>query len=288
MATCQNGYVAIPTSTDPRLVAIHRIAGRVRRGGPDIVFDRLVNFFDTNIEDIDKAKDEWGYAYRPVRGQTTGLSNHAGYAIDVNAMQHPRGVRGTFTREQIRKMDAFLKKDLEGVVRWGEKYTIGKVDGMHFEIVGSPASVSRVAAKLSKAPGAVAPTGKPSKPAAKPKPSKPAPAKAFPEIALILDGRAGAVTISALQVVLGRVTKDYKGKLTGKWDKSTTKAVQVWLGRIGRAPGKADGILGPNTIKALQRLLKARAGYTGMIDGKLQSMTATALQRYLNGQRRYC
>lgn len=283
MATCQNGYPAIPTGTDPRLVAIPRIAGRVRRGGPDIIFDHLVNFFDTNIEDIDKSKDEWGYAYRPVRGQATGYSNHAGgYAIDVNAMQHPRGVRGTFTREQIRKMDAFLKNDLEGVVRWGEKYTVGKVDGMHFEIIGSPAAVARVAAKLSKAPAVIAPTGKP-----KPKPITAPAVKAYPAIALIVDGRAGSVTVKALQVLLRDVTKDYKGKLTGAWDKATIKAMQVWLKRIKRYGGLIDGKLGPMTIKALQSLLRDRAGYKGYIDGKLQSMSAEALQRYLNGQRRY-
>lgn len=289
MATCQNGWPAIPTGTDSRLVAIPRIIGRVRKGAVAVIFDHLTNFFDTHIENIDGSRDEWGYAYRPVRGQTTGLSNHAGYAIDINAMRHPRRVYGTFSAAQKKKMNAYLKNTLEGVVRWGENYPRPYVvDGMHFEIVGTPAQVARVAAKLS-APAVIAP-------AAKPKPSAPAkapakapdkaPAKAYPAVALIVDGGLGPVTVRALQSLLS-VTKDYKGKISGKLDKATWKGVQAWLKRIGRYTGRIDGKPGPMTGEALQGLLSARAGYKGYRDGKIQRLTVEALQRYLNGQRRY-
>lgn len=284
MATCQNGYAAIPSGTDPRLVAIPRIAGRVLRNGPDVIFTHLVNFWDQNIEDIDAAKDEWGYSYRPIRGQSRGYSNHAGgTAIDVNAMQHPRGVRNTFSAAQKKKMNAYLKNELEGVVRWGEMYNprLSKVDGMHMEIIGSPAQVARVAAKLAKGGATGAPVIKPSGP--KPTSSS----KRYPQIALIIDGAFGSYTVSALQHLLKYITKDYKGKITGKLDKATIKAMQKWLNRIGYGAGKVDGIAGRQTFKALQKLLAKRAGYTRAIDGNMAKYAVSALQRYLNGQRRY-
>jgi hypothetical protein len=97
--------------------------------------------------------DEWGWAYRPVRGQRFGFSNHAsGSAIDLNAVRHPRGVKGTFTRIDRRAVRRILASTLDSVthrevVRWGETYA-GTVDGMHFEIDASPSAVARVAARI--------------------------------------------------------------------------------------------------------------------------------------------
>src|SRR4051794_14382513 len=55
----------------------------------------------------------WGWADRPIRGQTTGRSNHAsGTAIDLNAPAHPQGVavRKTFTPKQISAVSALLAR----------------------------------------------------------------------------------------------------------------------------------------------------------------------------------
>jgi len=67
----------------------------LRDGAIGFVLMHFFLWFHETIERIDVQKlwDEWGWAVRPVRGQTTGYSNHAGGAAgDVNATAHPRGV----------------------------------------------------------------------------------------------------------------------------------------------------------------------------------------------------
>jgi len=91
--------------------------------------------------------DDWSYAVRPVRGQTSGYSNHgSATAVDLNATRHPRGVKGTHTQTERTKMAARLKY-YEGVLRCGEFYT-GTVDGMHIEVDDDRDAVARIAAKI--------------------------------------------------------------------------------------------------------------------------------------------
>lgn len=99
----------------------------------------LVNFalqFHNTVEPIDKGQlDDWGYAYRPIRGTTVHLSNHAsGTAIDLNATKHPLGASGTFTKAQEAKIRELCKTF---GLRWGGDYEVRK-DEMHFEINISP------------------------------------------------------------------------------------------------------------------------------------------------------
>ena len=102
--------------------------------------------FHEKIEPIDKGQfDDWSYAYRPVRGQTTGLSNHAsGTAIDLNATKHPLGKAGTFTPVQEIRLKELVKKY---GLRWGGSYKSRK-DEMHFEIIETPEQVKLRIKKL--------------------------------------------------------------------------------------------------------------------------------------------
>lgn len=102
--------------------------------------------FHEKIEPIDKGQlDDWGYAYRPVRGQTTGLSNHAsGTAIDLNATKHPLGKENTFTGVQVIRLRELVKKY---GLRWGGSYKSRK-DEMHFEIIETPDQVKLRIKKL--------------------------------------------------------------------------------------------------------------------------------------------
>lgn len=147
MATSQNGWTVIESGTDPRLVAIPKIVGRVRAGDVATIFTYLNERFDAEVEDIDAGRDDWGWAYRAIRGQSSGYSNHAsGTAEDLNATRHPLGKRGTFTAAQVTALRRILAA-LGGVVRWGGDYT-GRPDEMHFEIVGTAAQVATVAARI--------------------------------------------------------------------------------------------------------------------------------------------
>ena len=147
--TSHNGW---PASQDRKAIRIesYRIPGtRISLACAKAVAPILVNFasdFHTMVEPIDKGQlDDWGYAFRPIRGTTVHLSNHAsGTAIDLNALKHPLGASGTFTKAQertIRELCAHYG------LRWGGDYEVRK-DEMHFEIHISPEKAKRLIADL--------------------------------------------------------------------------------------------------------------------------------------------
>lgn len=109
----------------------------VRRGSAGFLLCHLALWFDNHVERLDEGVwDEWGHAIRPVRGQTSGYSNHAaGTAIDLNATRHPFHVAtsATFTPKQVAAIRARLGL-YSGTIDWGGDWRPGNQDGMHFEI----------------------------------------------------------------------------------------------------------------------------------------------------------
>lgn len=158
MATSQNGWAVHTSQTN--LTPLSWVTGRVRGGDVHAIFDDLCAWFHREIETITKAHS-WGWAYRPIRGRTSGYSNHAsGTAIDLNAPKHPLGARGTFTAAQAAKIRAKMR-EYGGAIRWGGDYSSGRKDEMHFEINTSAANLRRVVANLG---GATTPTTSPGVP----------------------------------------------------------------------------------------------------------------------------
>lgn len=102
--------------------------------------------FDKLIEPIDAGTfDDWGYAYRMVRGNPTKLSCHSsGTAIDLNATKHPLGKYDTFPGEKVPMIRALAKK--YGLT-WGGDYKNRK-DEMHFEVSLTPEKVTALITKL--------------------------------------------------------------------------------------------------------------------------------------------
>ena len=102
--------------------------------------------FNELIEPLDGGQlDDWGYAFRMVRGSTDRLSNHSsGTAIDLNAVKHPLGKENTFTVEQRKVLDILCKKY---GLRAGYTYKTRK-DDMHFEIVETPEQVKARVIKM--------------------------------------------------------------------------------------------------------------------------------------------
>lgn len=136
MAVSQNGWPA----NNPKLIFSQQIPGtqvkvRTRIDAAGALLLEVASAIDRTVEDIDNARsglDDWGYAERPIRGGTA-LSNHAsGTALDINALRHPLGKKGTFSPAQVKQIHNILKV-CGGVVRWGGDYT-GRVDEMHIEI----------------------------------------------------------------------------------------------------------------------------------------------------------
>lgn len=143
MEYSQNGW---PANKDPNAIKIKsypvpgtNIKLRVAQRCAPLLVAFAADFHHL-VEPIDEGSlDDWGFAYRPIRGQTTGLSNHAsGTAIDLNATKHPLGKRNTFTSGQLDILDELCKKYL---IKGG--YTFKKrADDMHFEIGCSPSEAS--------------------------------------------------------------------------------------------------------------------------------------------------
>ena len=102
--------------------------------------------FHKLIEPIDEGTlDDWGYAFRMVRGSTDKLSNHSsGTAIDLNAPKHPLGKVGTFPAEKVPMLRALAKKY---GLKWGGDY-VNRKDEQHFEINLNPAKSAALIVKL--------------------------------------------------------------------------------------------------------------------------------------------
>ena len=98
--------------------------------------------FNKLIEELDDGQlDDWGYAFRDVRGVPGKLSNHAsGTAVDLNARSHSLGKMGTFPIEKVPMLRALAKKYGLG---WGGDYK-NRADEQHFEVNISPKKVSEL------------------------------------------------------------------------------------------------------------------------------------------------
>lgn len=155
----QNGWKAYEgTSTFTRFTA----GGRgwwAANADVATVLAEWISWYDREIERVvfpGEIFDDWSHAFRAVRGQITGLSNHASAtAVDVNSTRHPRGVRKTFTAAQYAKMRAKINSpemcDDQGrpVLRLGAFFSAAStVDDMHAEINANAARVAQAARKI--------------------------------------------------------------------------------------------------------------------------------------------
>ena len=135
MLTSYNGW---PASKDQAEIGVrsYLVPGTQRKlRCASAVAPLLIGFaaeFHSLIEPIDDdGLDDWGYAYRDVRGVPGKLSNHAsGTAIDLNATKHPLGQVGTYDAAKVPMLRALAHK--YGLT-WGGDYKNRK-DEMHFEI----------------------------------------------------------------------------------------------------------------------------------------------------------
>ena len=149
MASSQNGW---PASADAKSIGVESFlvpGTELKLRVAKKVAPILINFaaeFNELVEKLEgKQLDDWGYAYRQVRGATDMLSNHAsGTAIDLNATKHPLGAEGTFKPKQV---EAVLELTDKYKLRWGGLYRNRK-DEMHFEIIESPKQVKATIERL--------------------------------------------------------------------------------------------------------------------------------------------
>lgn len=154
MSTSQNGWTVL--SADQTRKWIMPGTGRHLVLNPDhagFVLAHTALWYHERVERLDLGVwDEWGWAVRPIAGQTSGYSNHAsGTAMDLNATRHPLGVAAqrTFTADQLATIHRRLR--WLRVLRWGGDYRT-RPDAMHWEVNASAAAVARRAAVLRLTP----------------------------------------------------------------------------------------------------------------------------------------
>jgi hypothetical protein len=151
MIQSHNGWKASKNAEDIDIISVAIPGCLVKVRCAKAVAPLIVGFckeFNELIEPIDGGQlDDWGYAFRMVRGSTETLSNHAsGTAIDLNATKHPLGKIGTFPAEKVPMIRALAKK--YGLT-WGGDYRNRK-DEMHFEINLTPAKAAELIGRLEK------------------------------------------------------------------------------------------------------------------------------------------
>lgn len=124
----------------------HDFPGGVKAGDVAWLFTDLCVFLHS-LEPM-QAPGCWGWSYRPNRNNSRRPSRHgAGIGIDYNAPRHPNGKAGTWSATKKAKINARLRDRYKGVIRWGENYRT-TVDGMHFEINGTPAEIAALVRSL--------------------------------------------------------------------------------------------------------------------------------------------
>lgn len=155
IGTSQNGWTVYSDTSNFTRFEAAGVKFWAANSDVAVIAADFINWYDKNIESINlKVKetpgyDDWSYAVRPIRGQTSGYSNHgSATAWDLNATRHPRGVKGTHTPAERDKLRTKLQ-EYRGVIRHGEFYT-GTVDGMHFEIDDDRTAVNQVATAIRK------------------------------------------------------------------------------------------------------------------------------------------
>lgn len=141
--TTRQGYEVIRFYSDPRLVPLRHVTGKVVEWAHPI-FESFLNRYEQEVEPIDQYHS-WGFAPRRIRGTNTWSEHAAGTAVDVNAPKHPQ-YRDTFTDHQRASLNLLLKDFPQ--IEWGGNWPKESLDQMHFElkkgVVGVAGMVSPV------------------------------------------------------------------------------------------------------------------------------------------------
>lgn len=91
--------------------------------------------------------DDWGYAYRPIRGYESQwnathdyryLSNHSwGLALDLDSENNPMTTNTAAKHEIVKAVVDPILAPYRGRIIWGGEYNSSRKDYMHFEFVGT-------------------------------------------------------------------------------------------------------------------------------------------------------
>jgi hypothetical protein len=155
MPTSQNGW---PVLARNELRWFTAAAGRFAAANTAVaeIAAYLITRFDAEVEPIEgPVLDDWSYANRPVTGGKVPSNHASATAWDLNALRHPRGAKGTYSMRQetavMKILDSITDNAGRPIIRWGEHYEHATVDGMHFELVATPAQAQQARIRLENA-----------------------------------------------------------------------------------------------------------------------------------------
>lgn len=145
----QNGYPVIWDDSSPALWR-WKIPGStrtflLRRGPAGFVLADFAAWYSAEIGGFDRRPDDHGWSLRVISGSDVWSNHSSGTALDINALNHPQGLVGTFSNVETLRIGDRL--ELMRVIRWGGNYR-GRTDEMHWEINAPPLKVRQVAAWL--------------------------------------------------------------------------------------------------------------------------------------------
>lgn len=156
MPNSQNGWPALAAGSSKLYKWVVPGTDRhfmLRNGSAGFLLCHLILWYHERVHKLNEKGsvwDEWAWAYRPVRGSNTVVSNHAsGTAVDLNATKYPLGTRlmAAWRRARIRaRLTLYV-----GCLRWGGDYS-GRKDEMHFEINRSLSICEKRARRLMNTP----------------------------------------------------------------------------------------------------------------------------------------
>ena len=221
----------------------------LRKGDASVVLLAVAELYHRTVESL-IAGQCGGYNDRSIIGAST-ISNHgSGTAEDLNWQKHARGKKNTYTEAQIKQIKAILAW-LDGVVRCGEFYVTATVDGMHFELIGTPAEVAKAADKVRawRKAGAKWPI----KAVAAPKPKPPASSAQKPG-SRVLSLKTPPMAGPDVGFVQRWIGPGRCGPDNGQYNAKTAAGVKWWQQQQGLA---ADGVMGPKSwSRMLGRVVK--------------------------------
>jgi D-alanyl-D-alanine carboxypeptidase-like protein len=145
VATAQNGWPVVTSAPDFVVDGVDFPNG-VLAGDAQVVFRWLVRQYSKRVE-IVHAGGCWGFDHKKISGSDEWSCHAAALAIDINAPAHNMGdpPSHSMSQHQIDECHA-LERESDGVLRWGGDFS--RPDTMHWEVVGTPAQLHKLANKI--------------------------------------------------------------------------------------------------------------------------------------------
>lgn len=149
--TSSNGW-PIVTRDETRLWVVPdtNIKLPLRAGTAGFVLVHFATNFHRTIEPLDEGAigDDHGFAPRFIAGTSIPSNHWSATAVDLNSIQHPAGVAGTFRNlVKLARLQWMLKFKYKGMIAWGGNWRTVS-DEMHFEIVATPNEIRMLAQEL--------------------------------------------------------------------------------------------------------------------------------------------